>query len=403
MRFSIHGKTDGLRGLLVVAALIPAACGQSASPTPPAAARSAPAAAAPSPTASPVPGADAAGIVWLCMPGNADNPCEGNLTVTAIDPSGKQTVETLATAADAPIDCFYVYPTISQQQTLNADLSIDKEERIIATTEVSPFSQVCKVYAPIYPQMTIAALNSGAITNDVMTTAYDGLLAGFDDYMANYNHGRGIVLMGHSQGAMDLISLLEDRFDSTPENRKLLVSALLWGGNATTAPGKTTGGDFATIPTCTSATQVGCVVGYSSFAEEPPSGAVFARLSSAYGFLRPPAAGEQIMCVNPTSPGGGKGIMKPLITPPDLAKFTADLPSPLPTTTFVSYTNGYSAECKSSGDATWLQVTRLDPKAAAPVVHTTEGDSWGLHDLDVSLPMGNTIELVRTETAAYKP
>jgi hypothetical protein len=145
------------------------------------------------------------------------------------------------------------------------------------------------------------------------------------------------------------------------------------------------------------------VVGYSSFAEEPPSGAVFARLATTYGFLRPPKAGEQIMCVNPTSPGGGKAVMKPLITPGDLSKFTTDLPSPMPTTTFVSYTDGYSAECKSSDDSTWLQVTRLDPKAAAPVVHTTEGDSWGLHDLDVSLPMGNTIELVRTETAAYKP
>ena len=251
--------------------------------------------------------------------------------------------------------------------------------------------------------MTIAALNSGAITVDVMTTAYNGLLAGFDDYMANYNHGRGVVLIGHSQGAMDVISLLEDRFDSKPENRKLLITALMLGGNATTAPGKTTGGDFDSLPTCASVEQLGCVVGYSSFAEEPPSGAGFARLSSAFGFLRPPKAGEQIMCVNPTSPGGGKGIMKPLITPSDLVKFTSDLPKPLPATTFISYTNGYSAECKTSGDATWLQVSRINPKAVAPVVHTTEGDSWGLHDLDVSLPMGNLIEMVRTKTAAYKP
>ena len=95
--------------------------------------------------------------------------------------------------------------------------------------------------------------------------------------------------------------------------------------------------------------------------------------------------------------------MKPLITPSDLVKFTSDLPKPLPATTFISYTNGYSAECKTSGDATWLQVSRINPKAVAPVVHTTEGDSWGLHDLDVSLPMGNLIEMVRTKTAAYKP
>jgi hypothetical protein len=353
-----------------------------------------------SPVGSLAPGADAAGTVWLCFPGKANNPCETTLTTTVIDPSGNRTVETMTPAADAPIDCFYVYPTTSKQTTMNADLSIDPELVTIATWQGAPFSQVCKVYAPIYPQLTIAALNSGRMNEDGLVNAYIGVFEAFHDYMVNYNKGRGIVFIGHSQGAMLLISLLEDAVDTAPATRKLLVSALLLGGSATTAYGKTTGGDFTEIPTCSSMTQTGCVVGYSSFAETPPADAMFGRTATAIGMLRPPQAGERLMCVNPTALGG-KGTMKPLIAASDMPRLTAQPPSPLPTTTFITYSNAYSAECVANSEGTWLQISRIDPTAAAPTLVGTEGPSWGLHDFDVSLPLGNLLDLVRAESAAY--
>jgi Protein of unknown function (DUF3089) len=350
---------------------------------------------------SPPPGAGAAGTVWLCLPGKANNPCEATLTTTVIDASGKRTVETMAPTADPPIDCFYLYPTTSLQTTMNADLSIDPELVTIAKWQAAPFSKVCKVYAPVYPQMTIAALSGGGDKTVAMLTAYDGALAAFDDYMANYNKGRGIVFIGHSQGAMLLISLLEDRVDAVPEVRKLLVSALLLGGSATTAPGKTTGGDFTEIPTCASTTQTGCVVGYSSFDETPPGDAMFGRTATAVGMLRSPKPGEQLMCVNPTALGGS-GTMKPLIAASDMPRLTAKPPTPLPTTMFITYPNAYAAECKSNEDGAWLQVSRINPAAAAPTLVGTEGRSWGLHDFDVSLPLGNLLDLVGAESAGYR-
>jgi len=351
--------------------------------------------------AGPTPGTDAAGIVWLCLPGKADNPCEATLTTTVVDASGKRTVETMTPAANAPIDCFYLYPTTSLQTTMNADLSIDPELVTIATWQAAPFSKVCKVYAPVYPQLTIAALSAAGDKTVGLVTAYSGALAAFDDYMANYNKGRGIVFIGHSQGAMLLISLLEDRVDTAPEVRKLLVSALLLGGSATTAPGKTTGGDFTDIPTCPSTTQTGCVVGYSSFDETPPADAVFGRTATAYGMLRGPKPGEQLMCVNPTALGGSR-TMKPLIAASDMPRLTAQPPKPLPSTTFVTYPNAYAAECKTSDDGAWLQITRIGPAAAAPTLAGTEGRAWGLHDFDVSLPLGNLLDLVAAESTAYK-
>jgi hypothetical protein len=363
-------------------------------------ASAAPSTALASPTATPIPGADAAGIVWLCMPGTADDPCAGDLSVTSIEPSGERTTSQPTPAANPPIDCFYVYPTTSHQTTMNANLSIDPEERGVAAAQAALFSQVCKVYAPIYPQLTIPALNSGQITLANVQTAYDGVKAAFDDYLASYNHGRGIVFIGHSQGAMLLADLLHFEVDPNPEVVKLVVSALLMGGNVTVPAEQGAIGDFVNIPACDSASQTGCVVGYSSFDETPPVVAVFGRVSGALGMVPIPTHGAQkILCVNPAAPGRA-GALLPHFPTADVVKL-ADGPSPAPTTAFVSYPNALTAECRSDGDATWLQITRLPAAQSLPTLAGSEGPSWGLHDLDVSLALGNLVELVRAEAAAF--
>jgi hypothetical protein len=401
-----------LRRLLILFALIPTACsGQSATPIPSPtaqptslpAASSAPASTTmPSPSATPIPGADPAGIVWLCMPGAADNPCTGDLSTTVIDQTGNRTTSQLVPAKDPPIDCFYVYPTTSRQTTINADMSIDPEERAVAAAQAALFSQVCKVYAPIYPQLTLAALNSGMITGTNVQIAYDGVYAAFEDYLASYNHGRGVVFIGHSQGAMLLTDLLHFEVDPKPELRKLLVSALLMGGNVTVAAGQAKGGDFANISACGSANQTGCVVAYSSFAETPPVDAVFGRVQGALGMLTYPKSGaQQILCVNPAGPGR-TGTLEPYFPTADVASL-ADGPKPVPSTAFVAYPNEFSAECRTSGDATWLHVTRVKAAVAAPALAGSEGPAWGLHDLDVSLGLGNLVQLARSEAAAYAP
>lgn len=355
-----------------------------------------------SPSPTPVPGADPAGIVWLCMPGANDDPCAGDLSTTNIDPVGERTTSQLAPAADPPIDCFYVYPTTSQQTTINADLSIDPAERAVAAAQASLFSQVCKVYSPMYRQLTITALNSGQITGDNVQTAYDGVEAAFADYLANYNHGRGIVFIGHSQGAMLLADLLHFEVDPKADVRKLMVSAFLMGGNVSMAAAPDAVGDFESIPACAAAKQTGCVVGYSSFAETPPGDAVFGRVGGALGMLPIPTTGvQQILCVNPAAPGK-TGALLPYFPTADVVKLAGG-PVPAPATAFVSYPNALTAECQSDGDATWLQITRSSAAPSTPTLAGSEGPSWGLHDLDVSLALGNLVALVRSESAAFKP
>jgi hypothetical protein len=199
-------------------------------------------------TAPTGPTPDRWGTVWLCRPGLPSDPCTADLTSTTYAASGRATVERASVARAAAVDCFYVYPTISGQPTINANLAIDLREREVAAAQASRFSQVCSVYAPVYRQLTLSALEHPArITRADALIAYDSVLSSFRDYLAHYNHGRGVIVIGHSQGASMLIGLLRRQVDTDPAQRRLLVSAMLLGGNVTVPVGGTVGGSFQNI------------------------------------------------------------------------------------------------------------------------------------------------------------
>jgi Protein of unknown function (DUF3089) len=334
--------------------------------------------------------------VWLCRPGMANNPCTKNLTATVVGADGSRTVQRGAQPPDPPVDCFYVYPTVSTQSSLNANLHIDPEERAVATEQASRFSQVCRVYAPIYPQLTLTALHRGAINPHTTAIAYRGLAAAWKDYLRNYNDGRGVVLIGHSQGAALLIGLIKREIDQSPTERRQLVSALLMGGNVAVPTGKAVGGDFRNVPACQSNTQTGCVVAYSTFNAQPSNDSSFGRLSTsinAHDGIEPRSVkGLQVLCTNPAALSGGSGWLIPY--------FPSDGQASTP---WVSYPNLYRAQCKTAGGATWLQVSdAAGPRDARPVVAQTSGPGWGLHNDDVDLALGNLVELVRDESGAYE-
>jgi alpha-beta hydrolase superfamily lysophospholipase len=86
-------------------------------------------------------------------------------------------------------------------------------------------------------------------------TAYADVHAAWRDYLRRYNHGRPVVLIGHSQGTLVLRQLVAREVDAKPRVRALLVSALLLGGNVLVAQGRETGGDLRHVPACRSPRQ----------------------------------------------------------------------------------------------------------------------------------------------------
>ena len=317
--------------------------GQSEESTPSAAAQSSP---APSNT------------VWLCRPGLENNPCETDLTATVIAADGSKTTESFTVARDRPIDCFYVYPTVSGQGTMNANLNIDLEETAIAIQQAARFSPVCKVYAPIYRQLTLKAINTtGVDLTTARELAYRDVVAAWRDYLANYNDDRGVVLIGHSQGTGMLTRLTTEEIDPRPEVRERLVSALLIGGAVTVTIGKDIGGDFQNTPACRSENQTGCVVAYSSFLEPPPPDSRFGRPRKTSSGAEP-RADVEVLCVDPASLSGGTGELKsyfPVEPFPGVLGQLGGAPPP-ETTPWVAYPGRYTSHCESAEGANWLQI-----------------------------------------------
>jgi DUF3089 family protein len=350
-------------------------------------------------------GANAA-TTWLCKPGQNPNPCFGSLQTTVVDPSGQSHVENPSNAKKPPIDCFYVYPTVSDDKATNSDLSIDPEEISIAQYQASRFSQRCRVFAPMYRQLTLQGLGTTPPA-DALLAAYGDVRSAWKEYMRRYNHGRGVVLIGHSQGSGMLQELVHQKIDRFRAARAKLVSAILLGGNVTVEAGRNVGGVFRQIPACRSARQTGCVIAFSTFNKTPPDNAIFGKgsgvLTQAFG-LAPPR-NPQVLCTNPAALRGGSGLLHTL-SPTFPFNGTIGLgisilyngSPPTAPTPWVEPQDHYTGQCVQSNGASVLMIS---PVGAARQLTPVPDDSWGLHLADGNIALGNLVDDVRAETRAF--
>ncbi len=341
--------------------------------------------------------AGASATVWLCRPGLANDPCAPSLKTTKVSNSGQD----LGVIDPRPVkrpkaDCFYVYPTVSDQKAENANLTIDPEERSIALYQAARYSQYCRVFAPMYRQVTLAGI-SGQVSPDAARTAYQSALSGWKAYLRKYNDGRPFILIGHSQGTFVLRQLIASQIDPRRSLRRRLVSAILLGGNVTVKKGSDRGGDFQNIRACHSATQTRCVVAYSTFNGPVPQDSVFGRTTNA---------GQHVVCRNPAAIGGGSGPVKAIMpTAPfaptstiGAAALTVGFPSPPVSTPWVEYDQAYTAACSPADGANVLQLT---DQPGAPHLKPVPNAGWGLHLTDANIALGNLTALVKRQIRAF--
>jgi pimeloyl-ACP methyl ester carboxylesterase len=346
----------------------------------------------------------AAKTVWLCKPGLATNPCLAPLTTTVIDADGPAGVERTRRARRPEIDCFYVYPTVSGQPTVNANREIEAEQRAVARQQASRFSQVCRPYAPVYRQLTLAAIaRPEGIPLAGARRAYRDVRDAWREYLRRHNGGRGVVLIGHSQGTYMLRELVRREIDRRPKVRRRLVSALLIGGNVLVAKGRATGGDFENVPACRRARQTGCVIAYSAFSDVPSTDALFGRVITRFPRAGGDSARHEVLCTNPASLDGGTGTPRPLFRTerfPGVIGAVADDPPAAPTP-WAALPGRFTARCRDEGGASWLHITPA-PGDPRPTLNQTLGPAWGLHLYDVNLALGDLVEIVRRQAKAHR-
>jgi hypothetical protein len=349
---------------------------------------------------------------WLCRPGRKDDACAVDHTATIVAADGKLTRETWSADPNAAIDCFYVYPTISTDQTPTADMNADPAELNVIRQQFARFASKCRPYAPLYRQVTLVGLRrmlsagggGAALDHGVQ---YDDVKDAWNYYLKNDNKGRGVALVAHSQGSFILNRLIREEIDGKPIQSQL-VSAILLGTTISVPKGKDVGGSFQHVPLCHAATQTGCLITYASFRSTvpPPANTLFGKV---------PEAEMVAACTNPAALAGGSGELHAYFDTKGRTITSAPAPKPwvVPEqpidTPWVSVPGLLTAQCATNENATYLQVTvHGDP--SDPRADDITGDigaganvaaNWGLHLIDVNLAMGNLVDIVGQQAKAY--
>jgi len=348
---------------------------------------------------------------WLCRPGRNDA-CNVDMTTTIISPDGKLTRETWKSEPAAPIDCFYVYPTVSTDATPNSDMTPDPAELNVIRQQFARFASKCRPYAPMYRQVTLAGLRTrlaGGTSGSSLSRGvqYDDVRDAWRHYLDHDNNGRPFVLLAHSQGSFILDELIRNEIDGKPIQSRM-VSAILLGATLSVPRGKDVGGSFQHVPLCHSATQTGCVITYVSFRSTipPPANTLFGKV---------PDPNMIAACTNPTALAGGAGNLHSYLSTDGrtIVGITPPKPWVMPErpidTPWVSVPGLLSAECKTNANATYLEVTvhgdSADPRTDNIVGDLGRGDQvqaeWGLHLVDFNIAMGNLVEIVEQQGKAW--
>jgi len=352
---------------------------------------------------------------WLCWTGKPGDACAIDMTTTVVKADGSESVEKFTPNPKAPIDCFYVYPTVSNDPGVVSDMNPGPEELNVVKAQLARFGSKCRIFAPMYRQFTLTALRAGIAGKPLPGSAdpavrqvgYNDVVDAWNYYLANENHGRGVVLIGHSQGSGVLTQVIAKEIDGKPVQAKL-VSAILMGTRLPIDKGKDTG-LFKSIPLCKSPSQTGCVIAYASFRDTIPPPA-----NSRFG--KAPSDSQVAACANPANLGGGSGELHaylsnaPAISGAAAPKTVWAKGKANPTTPFISVPGLLQAQCVDKNGFSYLEV-HVNAVAADPRTDTIEGDvvgadgkiseDWGLHLIDANLAMGNLVDIVGAESKAW--
>jgi hypothetical protein len=347
---------------------------------------------------------------WLCLPDNL-RACDVDLTTTAVHPDGTLQQEVFHHNPNAAVDCFYVYPTVSQDPTANSGMTPGAAEMNVIRSQFARMGSECRLFAPMYRQITLTALRAGMSGGAPMSPdremPYNDVLNAWNHYLENHNDGRGVVLVGHSQGAGVLSRMIANEIEGTAVQDQI-ISAMIIGSNVQVPRGERVGGTFQKMPLCQSGDETGCVVAYVSFRSDvpPPAGALFGRGSN----------NTQVACTHPGQLARGTGELHAYLSNQAAAGFSSEGPGAWTTTgesvdtPFVSVPGLLHGACITTADHSYLEVTvNANPDDAR--TNTISGDvmnpdgsineGWGLHLIDVNLAMGDLVSLVARQGRAW--
>ena len=217
---------------------------------------------------------------------------------------------------------------------------------------------------------------------DAPPVAYDSVLPTWQWFLA-HTQGKPVVLVGDSQGSAVLIHLISAEVDHEPSVQRRLLVALIVGGNLQVPSGKTVGATFTKVPLCTSGTETGCAIAFSSYPSQPPADSVFGRPGQGVSLQsgQTAKAGQQVACVNPAALSGGTADLDPYfltltqVAPDPYIDFALKKPVPTPWVTYPEALFGELQTRERGHLAPGHEPCREEPHPA-PRERQRSGQSW---------------------------
>ena len=321
---------------------------------------------------------------WLCRPDRSDDACvRADLTVTELQADGTRSIAARPPVEDPAADCFYVYPTVDLDLVPRNHEDLTDTRRMLAVTlaQAGGFRETCALWVPLYRQITIGMyLQPKEEREKGLARAFEDVDRAFREWLAAADPKRKIVIVGHSQGGEMVVRLLRKYFDGDAAMRERLVLGMPIGAEVEVPAGATKGGTFENLPPCTRPLETKCIVAYRTHETGKP--------------VDPdrwaPRPGNDTVCVDPASLDAPGMLLSRAVFPVvDVWGGQARVPGLEDVTTpFAARSNYYAAGC-TRGDRgyAYLGVDFHDRRF--------ERGKLGLHVLDMQLPQGDLVALVR--------
>ena len=194
---------------------------------------------------------------------------------------------------------FFIHPTTYYSRSAwNApigDADADKYARLFLRGHASPFNHADEIWAPKYRQAAVGAFLTDKPAGQLaFDAAYRDVEQAFEFFLSSLDAETPIVVAGHSQGGMHLMRLLNDHIAEQPVAGRIAAAYVIGWPISITRDLPSLG-----LPACATASQPGCIMSWSTFAEPADPSELLEAYAASPGLDGELRADSPILCTNP--------------------------------------------------------------------------------------------------------
>jgi hypothetical protein len=196
---------------------------------------------------------------------------------------------------------FYVHPTTYlKRDRWNAPVELAGDEAfrrdVFLRSQASVFNGIGAVWAPKYRQATFGAFLSLGEPDaaKAFAVAYTDIEGAFQRFLDGVPADQPIVLAGHSQGSLHLVTLMARKIAGRPVAGRIVAAYLIgWPISVERDLPR-----LGLLP-CAAPDDIGCIVAFQSYAEPAEPRHVFEPFLSTTGLDGAPRTGSSLLCTDP--------------------------------------------------------------------------------------------------------